>query len=424
MFVVGQSTLLRLWGIQSDSAMQALHLGYPIGMLLAPLVAYFFVSDTDDTVDDGSDVMNVTASTLQRPAPYDSTMTSQCLVNPGYPVLQPQVCYYSDVGTMEEPRKYDDGYFDSFYDNSSIGIAFAIAGLFTLSQAITHFAMYYLRPSGDELDKTIVTVSKESETETTKLTHKEMMSPKYWAFGETRYGILLMTLIILFFLSHLGSTYGWGYMVTYLTDSDLGFSNQEATLLQAAMNLSATFARASCIFITYYVNVNTMIIIELHGQVLMATLMLIFGTKYAVAMWVTSCVYVLFREPTWPSGTTWINNYIIMTNFLFSILSISMSIFSVFFNYAVGFLYTNVAPESIFYLAIIFGSLNCLVLYAMLLVTRGKPLRQTGVDAAATLTSDVGDAIESKAKGDLVLNGRMNDGFENNGHCAVESTYL
>ena len=369
-----------MWGVESDSAMQALHLGYPLGSLLAPLVAVPFVSEP---ADDDNDSLNATTETNKQTSQLLQQYTKHLQLLPA--------AYQEDTS---QPEHYDS-YFDSFADDSTIGIAFAICGLFTFSVAIAHFVMYFLKPEVSEKEKAL-----QQATNQSKPSFRKIVSPTFWAAGETRFGVTVMTLIILFYCAHIGSTMGiMIYLVTYLTDSEqLAFSNREAALLQAAMNFSATFARAISILISRYVNVNVMLAVELHGQLVMVVLMLVFGTQYATAMWVTSCVYVLFREPTWPSGTTWVNNYIIMTSFLFAILSLCTGLFNIFYNLLVGSLYTNVTEDSIFYLGVVFGAFNCLVLYAMYFVTYKKPLRQVDVLNDDVIVDKAGDDEHLKGK--------------------------
>ena len=358
---VGQSTLLRMWGVESDSAMQALPLGYPLGSLLAPLIAVPFVSEKAEDDDNG---LNGTTATNMQTSLMLQQYTRQLQLLP--------VAYQEDTS---QPENYDS-YFDSFADDSTIGIAFAICGLFTFSVAIAHVVMNFLKLEVSDKEK-----AQQQEAEQSKQSLRTMVSPAFWAAGETRFGVTVMMLIVLFYCAHIGSALGiMMYLVTYLTDSQqLQFSNREAALLQAAMNFTATFARAISILIARYVNVNVMLAVELHGQLVMLVSMLVFGTQYATAMWVTSCVYALFHEPTWPSATTLVNNYIIMTSFLFSILSLCTGLFNIVYNLLVGSLYTNVTEDSIFYLGVVFGALNCLVLYAMYFVTYKKPLRQVDV---------------------------------------------
>ena len=227
-----------MWGLAVAPAMQAIHLGYPIGALLAPMTAVPFVSTEEDET--GSSESNSTSNTQA----YCSASVY------GAPNTFPVCVHEAEADDSEDER-----YLDSFPDNSTIGIAFAICGIFSLTICVLHLVMLMLK-SRNMSENPV----RDQATEQSKMSFREIISPNYWSANRTKFGLSVYTLLVLFYICHIGSTYCiMLYLVSYLVESQ-GFTSQEAAWLQTAVSLSATLARAASILITQRVSVNKMVI--------------------------------------------------------------------------------------------------------------------------------------------------------------------
>ena len=370
--------------------MQAIHMGFPIGAILAPFIAVPFVSDSEEEEPEvnatrgyGADgycyndvvlryrtaalnVKNIASLREYSSSYLETNIDSIDTATEGFEVLD-------DVDNIETCEYADD---------SSIQIALGICAIYSFSMGLIHlFLQFYLsnhktKPADEKTDETKNPNPPEVKIPKQKQTLREIISFDNWAYGHGKFGSGVMLLTCLFYVCHVAATIGiMTYLVTYATDSDLGFSNEEAAWMQMTVSIAAAFGRGICIYISKKLPLNVMLAIELHGQVIMGVIMLIWGSQSYVGLWVTSCVYVLFREPTWPSGMTWPSNFIVMLVFLMAILQISISICAIPFQLWQGYIYTNKSPDTIFYTTIVFGFLNCIVYYFMLYMGRIAPIK-------------------------------------------------
>ena len=384
---VCNSVVSRLWGKKAGRPMQALNIGWPIGAILGPLIAVPFVSEeppADDT---------------------NSSLTTSSSVEQFHEYVW---LHDADVQLVER----------DFIDDSSIEIAYLIAAALTLFVGCIHFGLYaYMKlcyqatkPSdkiplsdGDAVGTCTETVSAEKELDVTKpndekdgdktveqnggvsdnnnqspqaddkTTWRDIFTPSKWAAGDGKFGVLIATLTVVFYTLLVFSAKGvGGYLVLYAVDSGLGFSNAEAARLQSSVMVFAIIGNTCAMLLAKYTTVGQMLMVQVHGQVIMGFLMLIFGTRSKLGLWLTSCVYTSVREPSFASGYTWSGLHIVLYAFILSMVSLALGVLNIPMNALQGWLYTNTVIESIFYTTIFWGVLNCLAVYVMLYVTRGR----------------------------------------------------
>ena len=124
---MANSVLLAIWGKGSTGALQALHMGWPIGQVLGPLIAIPFVSTP---AEDDEDPLNSTSLT-----------TSSYMYSDDYSTIGDRFnSNFTEVDPGAVPAK---SYIleDRFRDDSRIEIAFWIVSAYFLLMALLFVIM-------------------------------------------------------------------------------------------------------------------------------------------------------------------------------------------------------------------------------------------------------------------------------------------
>lgn len=282
--------IVSLWGTESSSPMQALHFGNPIGGMISPLIALPFVTD-------GSNLNNDTSTD------------------------------------------------DRFPDDSQIEYAFAIVGLITIAYSALFFVFHFIKmPTiGHE-------VTKESKI---GMSYKQVLSPSTWSFGRSGFGIVILVCMALFYSLHKGVGVSFGtYHALYAVDANFT-TERTATVITASMNLVGTAARGLGIFLAQCISINVMVFTFVFGECMIAILMPLVGLKNLSTYWTFCCLFTFFKEPIWPSGYTWTDQYIILLAIIVGVADVAASLMDVLVGWLCGYLYTYQSMDSIFYLSLI-----------------------------------------------------------------------
>lgn len=299
--------MVNLWGEKSDAALQALHLGFPIGSMLAPLVAYSFVSQEEND---------------RKPTPW----------KPDYK------------------------------DNSKIEFAYLIIGLSVIACGLVFFTFQALH---------MPNFSSGTEPERKKdLKWKQVVSPSVWSPGRPKFGISILVFMMIFYFLLVGSFFPTvAYPALYPVDSNFT-TEQEATLLVSSTALAGTLSRALAIPIARHLPVHVFLASSIFGQAAMGICLAIWGIRSKNAFWIFSCLFVLFREPLWPGGYAWTNYFIVLFAGLVGIIDIGSRISYAVIGWVNGYMYTYISMESVYYMqsafgVILFGYIICISVFAL-----------------------------------------------------------
>ena len=219
---------------------------------------------------------------------------------------------------------------------------------------------------------------------------RDVFSPKKWSGDNSKFGLVILSLTMLFFSLHVMTTKASIYYTTYAVDQ-IGYSKQEATLYQSATGFSATIGRAASIVFAYFIPIQVMLITEVHGQVIFAILTLIWGLDNKRLYLIFSCCFTFFREPIWPSAYTWIDQYIVLYAIVVGLLAVVSKLTTAVFSWLLGYLYTYTVPESLFYNTVVAGVLLCFLVLAMNFIAQKHGSRfsnQTATPAELEMLND------------------------------------
>ena len=318
-----------LWGDKGGAPMHALHFGYPLGAMIGPLLAYPFVSIEDTT--------NTTSET--------TTLQYTELSNPRYA------------------------------DDSRIEIPYVIVGIFLAILCVTFFIFQCIMPS-----KNIA-----SHQHKQGYKWKDVFSPAKWSGDSSNFGLLIISLTMLFFALHIMALKASTYYMTYAVD-EVGYTNQQATLYQSLMSFAGTLGRAASIVFAYFVPIQVMLITEVHGQVIFAILTLLWGLDDKLSYLVFSCFFTFFRDPIWPSAYTWTDQYIALYAVVVGLIDMATNLTGAVFSWLLGYLYTYTVPDSIFYNTVAAAILLCILVWIMNYIAQKHGSR---FSSQAKLTTDI-----------------------------------
>ena len=319
-----------MWGQEGRSPLHAMHLGYPIGAAIGGQIARAFVSKNSSEV---------------------TTPTGQNSSLQGY--MENVTTIITTYGNKR------------FLDESRIEIGFIIIACFILALGILFMIFQFIG-------------KKEIRRNANKRSYswKEILHPSKWGAGDATFALALFTLFVLFQVAVVGCDKGMAqYLATYSVDSDLGFSNQEAATLTSFYYLLDGAGLFACIFIAKKMSLKSMVLLEVHGMTILALLLMIFGTKHKISLYILASLFSLFKGPAFASMYAWPDYYITLLSTILAVAHIIRSVLDVFMTAFQGYLYTNTVIESIFYTTFGYGSFMCVLIYVVYYVTWNKPGR-------------------------------------------------
>ena len=341
--------MVLMWGAESNTPFHVMHFGFPIGAILAGQIARAFVSQ------------NITDN---------STEMSDLMLLPQQKI---------DI-LSHELDEYND-----FLDDSRIESGFLVVSFYTASVALACTILQFMTKEKHSANKKAYSWN-------------EIFHPSQWGGESSCFAIIIYSLFVLLQLGLLGSDHGLTYyLATYAVDSDLGFSHQEAATLTSVYYLADAIGVFICIFISHYLSIKHMFLIESHAMFISSGFLLIFGTSNKISFYVLVSVFSLFKGPAWAATYAWPDLYIILLSTILASSVIVRSVYEAFLVALQGYLYTNTTTDSIFYTAVVNAGIMCVLMYIVYYVTWNKPGRHKIVSKSAS--SETCDATDTDRSG-------------------------
>lgn len=284
---------MAMWGVKANAPMHAIHFGYTVGTLLAPLIAFSFLSpDKDDD---------------------ETTNTTM-------------------IPTTAPPSS--DG------DNSQIEIPYFIIGAGTILLSFVFFAF--------EIKGVAKQVKISSKK---KVSLKELLSPGSCADGDTIFGATMVSLYVLYMV--LITTISMGPLMmgfTYLRDTDrMDWSLEEAILWALIGAIAQMVGRGVTIAISHWCPIQVMLAVELIVNAVSVSLITFIGVDNKTVMYVGTAFYAFSCAPLWPGGFAWLDKYIIVYGIVVALATVGAGLAGFGIQWLNGYLYDYVEEESIFY---------------------------------------------------------------------------
>ncbi|XP_077869625.1 sodium-dependent glucose transporter 1C-like [Saccoglossus kowalevskii] len=334
----GNVVCINLWANDSISYMQALHFSFALGATVAPLFCGPFllpismVSTTKDT--------NITTYS---PATFVSVITADRM--PGVFSTPPGVNVYVSMnnelmegatnatityqhfrGTenntiFREDVDYDQNYIISTYDtmttfqnqhlnyidrivnatvstpreeySSLLWIPYTIVAVYDIIVSMFFLLLFCAGPQ-----KLII-----HKTKTTQ--HTAVLNE------DTNFRYILISLLVVFFFMYSGQESLFsGFIYTYALGSGMKFTTITASLLNSLFWGCFAASRGLAIFIAMVLSPNKMVIIDVIGLCMSATVFAVFGKSSLAAVWIGTALLGIFMASVFPSTISWAEQYI------------------------------------------------------------------------------------------------------------------
>ena len=316
-----------MWLDKAGPPMNAIHMGYPIGSSLAPLIAMNFLKPQTDSENSTTTMGTSTLayesynSIIGHNGKSYSNSNESIYHKPNNNLMEPELnAYYNQYTTMvsaDEPL-------------SRIEIPYGIAGGIALMIALL-FAMLFTIDKCKHIH--IYGQSKSSI--------KETFSPKgFKSIGSTRFTVAIMILVcILLGLCNSASAAINPYTFSFATESHLQFTNDQASMLEITYHSVAIVSRMTCTIISRWVPSHVILGVASSLYAISAVCLAIFAPNDKVYLWLFMCTFQFSLFPIVPAGMLWSATYIRYSSLIVGFVSICYGIMFFFSSWASGYLY-------------------------------------------------------------------------------------
>lgn len=288
--------IVKLWGPDAPGPMQLIHMGYGFGTILAPLIAEPFLSQQNHTTNGTHPTINL---------------------------------YTSTEGNVT--------------DKSLLYIPYGIAGGWSAFTALT-FLVFYFLPNP---------YFKESSDETSNKSLCEILSPRSCSGGQTAFGVTILTFIFFIYVSLVGKDVSIGtFLFTIAVEGKLHFSKTQASYWNTAFFACYSFGRLLASGASYLCSTNVMFFAEVIFNAAVVVAIVFVGLKSIVFFWILSLLFNIFAGPMFPSGITWMSQYIEVKGMTLAVLDIGTGVAGIIFSWLSGYLYQYGSAEDVIYLSL------------------------------------------------------------------------
>ena len=329
-FTAGHAMIPWMWHDRAAPPMNAIHLGYPIGSMLAPLIAMNFLKPQEEEGNTTTVMETYTLVSATRiDEKYSPFNMSSNFTNTVMAYSDSSTRYYSDVTTTtsEEPV-------------SRIEIPYGIVGGSALLMGIIMLTIFTYGKL-----KNISLYGK------SKVSLKETFDPKsFRGTGNTCFTVAILALVCLFLgLSNSGSYAVRPFIFSFATESDLNFSNDEASLLETTYHGTAIIARLICTIISRWVPTHLIMGVSALLYASSGVCLALFGPDGPVYLWVFMCLFEFFRYPLWPAAMLWSAKYITYSSLVVGFVQICSSLMKFLTGWIAGYMYDNFVSGAFLY---------------------------------------------------------------------------
>ena len=310
-----------MWREKAASPMHAIHMGFGIGALLAPLIANPFLAVLDFSV-------------------HNTTMTEST-------VHYGQDTYY----VIEESRVH--------LAYVAIG---AISFILSLPFFILPIAKCVKRNKNGSQDDDVYNSGNDRQN-----TLKQLLNPAIYANGSCRYGSFVFIWLLIFYINIVGGEQLFGNFVRTFSVDQLKFSREEASFLDTAFWGSFTVGRFLGSFFSHHISINKLFAIDILINLVSVTLLDIFSTKSHTALWIFTVIVGLSTAPLFPAGVAYSNTQIQVGGVVLTLICFAAGAGDFIYVWLAGHLYDRFGPRTVLY-AMQVSSISVFILAVIFLI--------------------------------------------------------
>ncbi|XP_037571437.1 sodium-dependent glucose transporter 1A-like isoform X1 [Dermacentor silvarum] len=337
--------IMKMWPQNSSPALQAFHLAFGVGCLLAPLVGRPFLS----TPSNGSanwtiPSINVTSNDTDV-APIDL------------------------VESVNETAA-DDGH-------SKVHYAFAIASGFQLFLVSSMVVLYFIDGASFKTQRT--NVADDAALDLQELTDSR------------RFSRIALTLLCAYGCVYVAIEVTTSQMLpTFAVKCDLHFSKPLASELVAAYFFCFAASRLAAALVTIKVSAFHVLVVSHVALVITATVLLGWGSSNAIALWAASALAGIAQGPLNAAMTAWVAAHINISNKMMSLVVVTAGIGSLSPPLLVG-QFMDTSPNVFSYVCFGAVMLAVAIFIGTCIYLRKKPRKNAREDLVVKVADDSPD---------------------------------
>ncbi len=338
-----------IWGEKAGTPIIVVMFGFPVGCTVAPLLVSPFLQNNDLS----STFCNATTWSS---ANVSSNLTASCHPPQG---------------------------------QSRIHIAFGIIGCLIFLCGVPFWVLYWARP-----------LRKYSLWGETKSSAREVL--KTCSVGMTNSVVALVVLLSLFFVFYAAEEGSLGlFLFAYAVDSDLGFTQGQAALLNMAFRSSATTGVLLNAFLSRCLPIQVPSFTFLILDAIFSLCLTLLGPTDKFLFGVFSCLSSLCYVPLWGSVIAWYGLYVVVYSIHTAIFLVSFCVGMVFFVWLTGFLYEDYTPNAMLYVKAVgsFTTLLIMVAFHFVVSSHKKRYNLAGDEVEVNVKEDsnmIDESTDSK----------------------------
>ena len=345
--------ILAMWGKDAASPVHALHFGFGMGAVLAPLLARPFIAERNfEGLNGGESFANISTGLYEASSvsfsssPSFSNVSSTPLTTTPLPGLE-----------------------------SDIQIPYSISALYSFIFCLLFLGFYlkdYYRRKAFEIQK--ANSKRQRANLSTFSSTKDFLksfSPGSCTGGNVTFGLMIFTLIFLYYGNVVGGERAYGrFIFSYAIKSDQGFSSSDAAMLNSIFWIGFTSGRGLSSILAYWCPVYILIIVEMTANVISGVALTIWGSSVPAVLWVFTAVLGLFLSPIFPSGLAWSNMYVEMKGLAVTVVYIGASVGAIVYQWVTGYLFEYEGPATLMYVILGYALFISLTFILMVIVVR------------------------------------------------------
>lgn len=337
--VAGQRILLDMWQQHSAAPMHALHMGFGIGAVIAPLVANNFLAvlNFDVYAGNSTSLDNVTiSSNAVTQGPIDK-----------FSIIKESRVQYAYV---------------------TIGIVSAVLSLPLIIYPFFKFYLKRFQPNR---------YFKYESFGLTKASEKlcDLLNPATYADGSRPFGIFVFVIVFLYFFNIVGGEQLYGNFVRTFSVDQLKFSRDEASYLDTAYWGAFTIGRLVGSLLSHIIPIKPLFMLDAILYLTAVTLQDIFATSSHAMMWTFTAFVGFMVAPLFPACVAFANTQIEVGGIVLTLIIFASGFGDLLYIWIAGIVYQQHGPRTLLYVLQIAAFVVFVISAVFVAVTYKRPDR-------------------------------------------------
>ena len=355
---------METWAEKSPSPMHAMHMGFGIGALLAPLLANPFLAIT-------STVLIDTNSTIPLSTNNTVTIASNSTVSSTVSVA---AANSSSVATTEINTQLQETL--HVIKESRVQYVFIIISLITLVGA---FPFWYFQARKCMTTGSEVNVP-ENQTQQERKSFKEILNPANYTGGSMVYGICIIVLICIIYINAVGGEHSFGTFVRTYSVDVLKFSKDNASYLNLTYWFFHALGRFFSFIIALWIPIRYLFFIEVLAYFITSMAVHLVASRTQLSLWISTAVVGFVVSPIYGSGITYANTQVEVRGIMLMSSELSGGLGVAFYVWMTGYMYDFYGPRAMLIAMLISGIAVFVSVVLFLFVGYIRGNRFDGVD--------------------------------------------